>query len=98
MRTLARLSIVAVLCAGCGGGLGSGGGFSATFPDNRAADIDSVLARVRSGPARPNRAVAVGVTATPSQLFAVDLATGRRMGSRPAPPSCDRCLTWRARS
>lgn len=84
MRTFARITVVAALLAGCGGGLASGGGFSPTFPDNRAGDIEALLQRIRSAPPRPDRAVAVGVTANPSQLFAYDLTTGQRMWSRPA--------------
>ncbi len=70
----AALCAVAMIASACGGG--SGSAFRPTFPDNRSTDIDAVLARVHAAPARQDEPLAVGVTASPHTLYAVDLNGG----------------------
>ncbi|MEO0324010.1 MAG: PQQ-binding-like beta-propeller repeat protein [Myxococcota bacterium] len=59
---------------GCGGARGEA--FSPLFPDNRDGDVDEVLGRLAAAQAPEELPVAVGVTAAPHRLFAVDLARG----------------------
>ena len=65
---------LAALAAACGGGLADGP-FSPVFPDNRAADIEAVLARVRASTPAPAPSLAVGVTRE-GALFVFDLEAG----------------------
>lgn len=51
--------------------------FGPTFPDNRPQDVAAVMARVSAQPRSPQRAVVVGATESPRQVFAFDLASGK---------------------
>src|SRR5687767_12142645 len=82
MRTISLLTfLVGCFTTACGGG--GPAMFSPTFPDNREPDVGTVLARLRTAPARSDRPVAVGITAAPSKLFAFDLAGGQMLWERP---------------
>lgn len=67
------LSVVAAMSlVGCGG---AGGGFGATFPDNRAGDLGDVVARERPLAETPRVLFA---TTTPRGVVVFDLASGQR--------------------
>jgi outer membrane protein assembly factor BamB len=51
--------------------------FGTTFPDNRPRDVEAVLARLEASTPTDPRAVVVGATAAPSQVFAYDLDAER---------------------
>ncbi|MEM1417219.1 MAG: PQQ-binding-like beta-propeller repeat protein [Myxococcota bacterium] len=75
---VAWLVLGLVACAGP-----RGEAFSPLFPDNRDGDVADVLARLRRAEAPNEEAVAVGVTASPHRVFAVDLANGRTLFDAP---------------
>ena len=72
-RAMLSIAFPTLLLA-CGGG--ASGAFGPTYPDNQAASIDQVAARLRAGAAPDAAPVAVGLTNAPHHLYAVDLATG----------------------
>lgn len=69
--------------AGCGGS----GAFGSSFPDNRDADINAVLARLREAPAATDRPMVLGVRTDPGEAFAYDLAGQRLLWKQPAQPA-----------
>ena len=76
MNRALALSVLLALTgsAGCGGG---GSSFGPTFPDNRASDIDAVLARLQAAPARQDEPVAAGITSA-GEVYVVGLRDGNR--------------------
>jgi hypothetical protein len=74
------LGLLALPLGSCGGSAA----FRHTFPDNRAADLDDVSARLSGSPAPSAPALAVGVATSPVGLYAYDLAAGRVLWNEPA--------------
>ncbi len=63
-------AVATVVMMGCGSAPSA---FSASFPDNEERSIRNLLARVQAAPARPSRAVAVGVATDPARIYAFDM-------------------------
>ena len=74
MRRIAPGAFALAALTACGGARGEA--FSPLFPDNRDGDVEAVLGRLAAARAPDEQPVAVGVTAPPHRLFAVDLERG----------------------
>ncbi|MEM6956575.1 MAG: PQQ-binding-like beta-propeller repeat protein [Myxococcota bacterium] len=60
-----------ILLAACGGSA-----FGPTFPDNDASTLAPIVSRIEQAPMPEATPVAVGITAAPHQLYALDLRSG----------------------
>ncbi|MDH5674706.1 MAG: PQQ-binding-like beta-propeller repeat protein [Myxococcales bacterium] len=66
---------------GCGGAPAA---FSTRYPDNAHDDIAVLLRRLEAAGNRPAGTVAVGITAEPKKVYAVDMTSGRVLWESPA--------------
>lgn len=73
------LAMTALLSASCGGAAA----FNTRFPDNRDADVNGLIARLRAAPARADENVAVGISAAPKRLYAFDRTADRVLWQKP---------------
>lgn len=66
---LALVVAASVVCVGCVGAPA----FSSRFPENRAKQVEALVARLAAAPAGSSEGIAIGVSPAPTQLYAYDL-------------------------
>ncbi|MCB9658882.1 MAG: PQQ-binding-like beta-propeller repeat protein [Sandaracinaceae bacterium] len=79
------LALTGTITAGCGQSIHYDT-FGIASPDNQPARIEAVLARLSAAPVPQDHGVAYGVGGEPSELFVVDLESGRELWRTPASP------------